>query len=261
MKLICIDKILNDGESITSLGMSKILDQLNPPSCSESEIPVLYELKKIFCSDNPAPQEFQTASDQVRSAIRDREPFLVISSTEISNILVLPTFFELYPTGGLLELSSGIHLVSSNIFLKDSQGSKNPRPLPILLAGTRIRSLEEASIIRSNGIRSYPMKLIIEEGIQETTHAIMESCRAYPALFIIINLNVLDPAFAPGLLNPAPGGLSTRELTHLVQKLLILPTVRGIQITGYNPNIAMGQETVNITCALAREIIGSLPHP
>lgn len=57
----------------------------------------------------------------------------------------------------------------------------------------------------------------------------------YP-VFISIDANVLDPAFAPGVTSPVPGGLSTRDLLHILTGVRG-PKVVGIDIHGYHPEL------------------------
>ena len=48
------------------------------------------------------------------------------------------------------------------------------------------------------------------------------------AIYLSIDLDVLDPAFAPAVGNPQPGGLSTRDLMTFIQKL------KGLNITAFD---------------------------
>ena len=71
-------------------------------------------------------------------------------------------------------------------------------------------------------------------------------------LYVSIDLDALDPAFARGVLHPEPGGISTREL------LTMLSTTNGKIVGGniveYNPM----KEFQNITAILASKILKEL---
>lgn len=57
----------------------------------------------------------------------------------------------------------------------------------------------------------------------------------YP-VFLSIDVNVLDPAFAPGVEAPESGGLSVRDTLHILNAIRG-PKIAGVDIHGYNPNL------------------------
>lgn len=57
----------------------------------------------------------------------------------------------------------------------------------------------------------------------------------YP-VFVSVDADVLDPAFAPGVPHPVPGGLSTRELVHIIHGIRG-PKVIGVDLHGYDSNL------------------------
>lgn len=68
-------------------------------------------------------------------------------------------------------------------------------------------------------------------------------------LYLSIDLDVLDPAFAPGVSHHEPGGLSTRELLRIVQQLEV-PVV-GADIVELNPS----RDVRGITAAVAGKVL------
>lgn len=56
----------------------------------------------------------------------------------------------------------------------------------------------------------------------------------YPVL-ISINVDVLDPSCVPGVKDPVAGGLSTRELLHIISGIRG-PKVIGVDVHGYDPD-------------------------
>jgi agmatinase len=53
-------------------------------------------------------------------------------------------------------------------------------------------------------------------------------------LYISFDVDVLDPAFAPGVSHPEPGGLSTREAIGIIQSVRA-PLFAGADMVEYNP--------------------------
>ena len=53
---------------------------------------------------------------------------------------------------------------------------------------------------------------------------------------ITIDLDAFDPAAAPGVGSPEPGGLRARELRGGLQRLAAIPGLRALELAEYNPN-------------------------
>jgi arginase len=71
-------------------------------------------------------------------------------------------------------------------------------------------------------------------------------------IYLSVDLDALDPAFAPGVSHPEPGGLSTRELIGLIQGLP-LPLV-GADIVELNPVRDPQGLTARVAAKLLKEI-------
>lgn len=78
-------------------------------------------------------------------------------------------------------------------------------------------------------------------------------------VYLSIDIDALDPAFAPGVSHREPGGLSVRELLALVQSLS--GPIVGADIVEFNPS----QDPVGLTapvCAkLVKELVGRMVQP
>jgi arginase family enzyme len=73
-------------------------------------------------------------------------------------------------------------------------------------------------------------------------------------LYVSIDLDALDPAFAPGVAHQEPGGLSVRQLLDL---LFQLPgPVVGADVVEYLPQRDVGDVTAVVAAKLARELAG-----
>ncbi|MGD8961709.1 MAG: agmatinase [Desulfobacterales bacterium] len=71
-------------------------------------------------------------------------------------------------------------------------------------------------------------------------------------LYLSIDLDVLDPAFAPGVAHHEPGGLSTRQLIDLIQQLQA-PIV-GADIVEYNPERDLSDVTAMVAVKILKEV-------
>ncbi|WP_445385689.1 agmatinase [Robiginitalea sp. IMCC44478] len=73
----------------------------------------------------------------------------------------------------------------------------------------------------------------------------------YP-LYISLDLDALDPAYAPGVSHQEPGGFSSRQLINLIQGLDA--EVVGADIVEYNPDRDNGMQTAYVAVKLLKEL-------
>jgi arginase len=76
------------------------------------------------------------------------------------------------------------------------------------------------------------------------------------AVYISIDLDGLDPAFAPGVSHRDPGGLSVREVIGLVQGAG--GYLAGADIVEYNPRQDLGGMTATVAAKLVKEVAGRM---
>ena len=70
-------------------------------------------------------------------------------------------------------------------------------------------------------------------------------------LYITIDMDVFDPAYAPGTGPPEPGGLTSAQVLHMVRRLCAEKHVVGIDIVELNPFV----DPSNVTAFLANRIM------
>ena len=75
-------------------------------------------------------------------------------------------------------------------------------------------------------------------------------------LYLSLDLDVLDPAFAPGISHHEPGGLSTRQLITIIQSISV-PIV-GADIVEYNPTRDINNTTAMVAYKLFKEIAAKM---
>jgi agmatinase len=75
-------------------------------------------------------------------------------------------------------------------------------------------------------------------------------------LYISIDLDGLDPAYAPGVSHHEPGGLSTRQLLDLLDR--IDADVVGADIVEYNPDRDLNDMTAAVAAKLLKELAALL---
>lgn len=72
-------------------------------------------------------------------------------------------------------------------------------------------------------------------------------------LYVSLDLDGLDPAYAPGVAHPEPGGLSTRDVVRLLHRLRA--PLAGADIVEYNPRNDVRDLTARVAAKLLKELV------
>jgi agmatinase len=75
-------------------------------------------------------------------------------------------------------------------------------------------------------------------------------------LYISLDLDVLDPAFAPGISHHEPGGLSVRELISIIQSIPV--SIVGADIVELNPVRDINNMTAMVAYKLFKELVSKM---
>jgi agmatinase len=77
-----------------------------------------------------------------------------------------------------------------------------------------------------------------------------------PPLYLSLDLDCLDPAFAPGVSHHEPGGFSTRDVVGIIQNLRFAPI--GADIVELNPSRDPSGITAMAAAKLLKELLGRM---
>ena len=78
-------------------------------------------------------------------------------------------------------------------------------------------------------------------------------------VYVTIDLDALDPAFAPGVSHHEPGGLSTRQLLDAIRQIGASDAVVvGADVVELNPTRDVNDVTAMVAAKLVRELLGLL---
>ena len=79
-------------------------------------------------------------------------------------------------------------------------------------------------------------------------------------VYVTIDVDALDPAFAPGISHHEPGGLSTRQLINCLHELDSAPEVEVVaaDVVEINPDRDINDMTAMVGAKLVRELLGLL---
>jgi agmatinase len=92
-------------------------------------------------------------------------------------------------------------------------------PNKILEIGTRAVCKEELDYAKKSGTQFLTVQQIRRDGVEETTKKIDTLLADCEKIYLTIDMDVLDPAFAPAVQNPEPDGLDMRVFLDLLGKV------------------------------------------
>jgi len=102
----------------------------------------------------------------------------------------------------------------------------------IILVGLRNSDKEELSFISKSKLKKISINSFLED-INEVCDSLMEFA-SKKELYVSIDIDVVDPGFAPGTGYLEPGGFSSRELIYLLQRINKMKSLRAIDLVEIN---------------------------
>ena len=133
-----------------------------------------------------------------------------------------------------------------------------PTPAVAKAALVGIRSLDpgERELIRELGVRVFTMTEIDRRGVEAVMRDALDELRGAPFLHVSLDLDAVDPMFAPGVGTPVPGGLSYRE-AHLALELVAeLASFDSLDVVEVNPILDRANDTGRLAVDLVASALG-----
>jgi agmatinase len=124
----------------------------------------------------------------------------------------------------------------------------------ICLVGLRSWEEQEIDLIENGGLNVYTAAEVAERGMQAVSadvHKVLSSC---DAVHISLDIDCLDPAFAPGTGIPDSGGLTSREVITLIKSLQGLRLV-GLDVVEVAPPLDPSEATIFAALKIIMEFI------
>jgi agmatinase len=93
------------------------------------------------------------------------------------------------------------------------------KPAKIIEVGTRAVCKEELAYAKKAGIDFFTSQQIRKEGSAQIAQALREKLAPYENVYVSVDMDVLDPAYAPAVQNPEPEGIETHTLLDILCSL------------------------------------------
>lgn len=106
--------------------------------------------------------------------------------------------------------------------------------------------------MREQGLRWHRMVEIEERGAEAVIDdAIAEALDGPDAIYLSVDIDVVDPGNAPGTGTPEPGGLSPRELLRAIRRIVSSVDLVGMDVVEVSPPY----DSADVTAALAHRCV------
>ncbi|EPY42634.1 agmatinase-like protein [Angomonas deanei] len=182
--------------------------------------------------DTPTPEEWYLASTECTTDLLEKGYVPVsVGGDGSATLSMVEAYKRLFPSDEVVVIHFSAH----------PRVGKVDSPVRVLLekgllkgvvsVGNRAVNSADRKVRKEHKMFYMDMHAIYSKGL----FCIRDIRNDYP-VFLSIDASVLDPAFAPGVEDPVPGGLSTRDLLHILNGVRG-PKVVGIDVHGYNPKL------------------------
>ena len=195
---------------------------------------------------------FITIHKKIRELLSTDDPVLSLGGDHSISYPVIDAFTEKYDTLNILHLDAHGDLYENF----DNNPYSHASPFARLMEKGKISSLTQVGIrtlTTHQREQADKFKVRIIE-MKNFSFSFLNTLQA--PLYISLDLDVLDPAFAPGISHHEPGGMSTRELIKIIQQVNV--QVVGADIVEYNPVRDSHNMTAMVAYKLMKEIIAKM---
>jgi len=127
----------------------------------------------------------------------------------------------------------------------------------VTLVGIRAISHEEYRDLKNFNIRYFTSNQVRTLGVREISRNVSKVLEDCSKIHLSIDLDVLDPAYAPGVTTPEPEGITPTELLDILQ-LLIDDRFTSLDVVELTPTYDQSMITSVVAAKIINEVIGMI---
>jgi arginase len=130
-------------------------------------------------------------------------------------------------------------------------------PQNVAIIGARDLDADEKQSLKQAGVAVYSMDAIDRLGIAEVVQRAVDTvCRGTDGIYLSVDLDAVDPTFAPGVGTPVAGGLTFREAHLAVELVAETELLIGMDIVECNTILDNSNSTAALAVQLAASAFG-----
>ncbi|MFH1064616.1 MAG: arginase family protein [Candidatus Woesearchaeota archaeon] len=243
MKLI---KFPLSDSSGTVAAPDSIIRQLTGMGLNESGMAPMIDI-------DPLPMETEQALSEAIKTISQDSRVCILGGEHKLTYTAFRSFARKNPDAGLLILSARTGCKTDG-FLRRLVNDGIVDKSKVILFGIRSWTGSEREFLNAYNIKHFTMKQIMLTGMVDAIDGLTETISAWSSVYLSIDMSIADPSCAPGIELNSPGGLTSRELIYLIQRLSLLKRLKMCDLVGLNPGSDMNSATSRLAAKLISEL-------
>jgi len=210
------------------------------------------DLGDILVKEYDPDSAYKTIKKYIQQELTDSDKIICLGGDHSISFPIIEAYSEKFKDLNVLHLDAHPDLYDNY----ENNPYSHASPFARLMEKNTVKSLTQVGIRTLNTHQKeqaelFNIKIIEMKNFNYDFIKALES-----PLYISIDLDVLDPAFAPGISHYEPGGLSSREVITIIQSIPV-PIV-GADIVEYNPLRDINNMTAMLAYKLFKELVSKM---
>jgi len=210
------------------------------------------DLGDLHFSDSDAQSVYTKIKQEVKQELSVTDKLICLGGDHSISFPIIEAYADIYKNLNILHLDAHADLYDNF----DSNPLSHASPFARLMEKEILKSLTQVGI-RTLNTHQREQADVFNVKVVEMKDFNMDFIKTLEGpLYISLDLDVLDPSFAPGISHHEPGGLSTRDLITIIQSISV-PIV-GADIVEYNPVRDINNTTAMVAYKLFKELASKM---
>lgn len=205
----------------------------------------------VFDSTNAA-DGFALIQQTIAAQLKDDDKIISLGGDHSVSYPLIDAFTKVHNKLHVLHLDAHADLYENF----DDNPYSHASPFARILEQGQIASLTQVGIRTFNTHQRQQAKRYGVQVVEMKNFNFSFVEKLQSPLYISVDLDVLDPAFVPGVSHHEPGGISTRELLTIIQS--IKSNIVGADIVEYNPVRDINNMTAMVAYKVLKELAAKM---
>lgn len=210
------------------------------------------DLGNLSLSELNAEEAFNKIHSEISKILKNKDRLLSFGGDHSVSFPIIDAHSDFYADLHVLQFDAHGDLYDN---FQDNPYS-HASPFARLLEKGKIRSLTQIGIRTLNPhqleqAKRFDVNIVC---MKDLSPAIVHQLKA--PLYISLDIDVLDPAFAPGVSHHEPGGMHSRQLIDIIQSISV--PIIGADIVEYNPVRDINNMTAMVAYKLMKELMSKM---
>jgi agmatinase len=195
---------------------------------------------------------FERVEQAAANILQSRLPLISFGGDHSVTFPILKAFHAVYPDLTILHFDAHPDLYDQ----LDGNRESHASPFARIMESGLARRLVQVGIRTLNAHQLEQAKRWNVEMVTMRDLGKFQGIRLEGPLYISFDVDVLDPAFAPGISHYEPGGMSVRELLAMIQSIDVY--IVGADIVEYNPVRDREGQTAMVCVKILKELTAAI---